>query len=79
MDIKVKAFPAVYLNAFCTRHGCRVEIQIKETKPFGTNSTTGAQITTVLCKEGGAASNVVDCSDDWELSILANGEIKIGL
>lgn len=76
MDIKVKAFPAVYLNAFCTRHGCRVEIQIKETKPFGTNSTTGAQITTALCKE---AVGVVDCSDDWELSILVNGEIKIGL
>jgi len=77
MDIHVKAFPAVYLNSICTKHQCMLELGVVENKKYNTTQVLGATITTLRCREGGLPQQA-NCTDYWELSILAGGDVRIG-
>lgn len=76
MEIKVKSFPAIHLTSTCREHQCPVEINVAESKRYGSSTATGAQIISMRCKEGGVPV-LPDCTDSWEMSILAGGEVTI--
>lgn len=78
MDIHVKGFPFVYFNGVCQTHDCKLELRVEESKAFRSETVTGAQVTTLRCLEAGPP-RTAGCEDSWELSILVNGEIRIGL
>lgn len=77
MEIKLGAFPSVYINTVCTKHECPVEIHITESKKYNTTQIVGAAIRTLRCKEGGIAGERDSCSAYWQMSILGGGEVTI--
>lgn len=76
MQVKVKAFPATYLNTWCSQHQCRVTARVEASKDFKSETTIGAQVTTLLCEVGGEPT-VAPCTGSWEMTISAYGEVVI--
>lgn len=72
MQVKVNAFPAVYINTFCSKHECSVEIVNREQKKYNTTAVIGLEIRTLQCKEGGT-----DCTDFWYMTILSSGDVTV--
>lgn len=77
MEIKVSAFPVVYINTICTKHQCSVELRVGESKRFQTREVVGSQITALRCQTGGAPEDA-GCHESWQLQILAGGEVTVG-
>ena len=77
MEIKVKAFPKVFINTICTEHDCSVEVDVAKVQKFNTTQTIASTFTTMRCLIGGPASET-NCAGNWELQILAGGEVTIG-
>lgn len=76
MQVRLHAFPAVYLNANCTKHHCLVSVRIEPSQPYQTEASIGAQVIAVGCHTGGPVDSA-DCTDDWVLSVSAPGDINI--
>lgn len=78
MKLKIRAFPAVYMNTACSRHLCKVVGRVDVVKNFGDEEVVGAQIMTLRCVIGGyPGENQQDCSGDWELQISGPGPLIV--
>lgn len=76
MQVILKAFPAFYFFTTCSKHQCKVEVHVEESKGFQSSSVIGGQVMTLRCLEGGSAG-ADGCEDSWEVAISGGGDIRI--
>lgn len=73
MRVKLKAFPAVYLNLQCALHNTTVKAVI-ESGGVG----AGADITSMECRSGGPPKpGLQGCQEHWEFYVNAPGPVTV--